>query len=75
MPRGRSPPTLPAPAIVAAADCHWCRVRSVEIIEHQAEAAAWELAYLTPSWAALTVGGPAVLDDPDPDDFAGTQAA
>jgi S-DNA-T family DNA segregation ATPase FtsK/SpoIIIE len=65
----------PGVAIVAGQDGHWYRVRSVEVTEQQAEAAAWEFAHLTPPWAALTAGAPAVLDDPDADDFTGTQAA
>jgi hypothetical protein len=50
-------------------------VRSVEVTEEEAEAAAHYYAYLAPSWAALTATGPVALDDLAVGDFGDTQAA
>jgi DNA segregation ATPase FtsK/SpoIIIE-like protein len=59
------PAETPGVAIVAGQDGSWYRVRSVEVTEEAAEAAARQFAYLTPSWAALTATGPVALDDLD----------
>jgi hypothetical protein len=59
------PAETPGVAIVAGQDGSWYRVRSVEVTEEQAENAARQYAYLTPSWAALTATGPVALDDLD----------
>jgi hypothetical protein len=69
------PAETPGVAIVAGQDGHWYRVRSVEVTEHEAEAAAREFAHLTPSWAVLTATGPTALDDEDADDFGDAEAA
>jgi hypothetical protein len=71
------PAETPGVAIVAGQDGSWYRVRSVEVTEEQAEAAARQYASLTPSWAELTATGPVAvdtLDAEDADDF-GDQAA
>jgi hypothetical protein len=57
------PAETPGVAIVAGQDGSWYRVRSVEVTEEAAEAAARQYAYLTPSWVALVATGPAALDD------------
>lgn len=55
------PAETPGVAIVAGQDGAWYRVRSVEVTEEEAEAAARQHADLTPSWAALTT--PALATD------------
>jgi DNA segregation ATPase FtsK/SpoIIIE-like protein len=69
------PAETPGVAIVAGQDGHWYRVRSVEVTEEQAEAAARQFANITPSWAALTATGPVALDDHAAADFGDAQAA
>ncbi|MHB1597021.1 MAG: hypothetical protein ACYCO9_22875 [Streptosporangiaceae bacterium] len=74
-PPAPSPPKTPGVAIVAGQDGSWCRVRSVEVTEEEAEAAARRYADLAPSWAALTTTGPVALDDLAADDFGDAEAA
>jgi S-DNA-T family DNA segregation ATPase FtsK/SpoIIIE len=69
------PSDTPGVAIVAGQDGHWYRVRSVEVTEEEAEAAACQYASLTPSWAALTETGPVALDDTATSEFGDQQAA
>lgn len=69
------PADTPGVAIVAGQDGAWYRVRSVEVTEEEAEAAACRYACLTPSWAALTSTGPVALDDLAADDYGDTEAA
>ncbi len=46
----------------------------VVLVDEVAEAAAWQYAYLTPSWAALTATGPVALDG-HAADFGAPEAA
>jgi hypothetical protein len=69
------PADTPGVAIVAGQDGSWYRVRSVEVTEEQAEAAARAYASLAPSWAALTATGPVPLDDQATADFGDAEAA
>jgi S-DNA-T family DNA segregation ATPase FtsK/SpoIIIE len=69
------PADTPGVAIVAGQDGSWYRVRSVEVTEEQAEAAARAYASLTPDWAALTATGPVPLDDQAAADFGDAKAA
>lgn len=69
------PAQTPGVAIVAGQDGSWYRVRSVEVTEEEAEAAARRYASLAPSWERLTETGPVVLDDQAAEDFGGTKAA
>jgi S-DNA-T family DNA segregation ATPase FtsK/SpoIIIE len=69
------PADTPGVAIAAGQDGSWYRVRSVEVTEDQAEAAARAYADLAPDWATLTATGPVALDDQAADDFGDTEAA
>lgn len=70
------PAETPGVAVVAGQDGAWYRVRSVEVTEEEAEAAARDYADLAPDWTALTATGPVPVDDLDEnaDDF-GDEAA
>ncbi|MGH3164512.1 MAG: FtsK/SpoIIIE domain-containing protein, partial [Trebonia sp.] len=69
------PAETPGVAIAAGQDGSWYRVRSVEVTEEEAEAAARDYADLAPDWAALTATGPVALDDQAAGDFGDAEAA